>query len=110
MTYCEDAPCCGCCGTDLYGNNESRGYDEPGEYDDYDDRDEDETDPADCDHGDYSWSEREGIAQCDLCFTDGVCFAIMGEFVVRFPVTKVTYDLGGYEGGEDRHLDGSYES
>lgn len=25
---CEDAPCCGCCGTSLYGNNEDVEYDE----------------------------------------------------------------------------------
>lgn len=32
MTYrvCEDAPCCGCCGTNLYGTTPDSGYyDEP---------------------------------------------------------------------------------
>jgi hypothetical protein len=24
MTICEDAPCCGCCGTSLYGSEEER--------------------------------------------------------------------------------------
>jgi hypothetical protein len=42
---CEDAPCCGCCGTSLYGSNESySSYDEPYEPDEdnYDyDQDED---------------------------------------------------------------------
>ena len=28
MSICEDAPCCGCCGTDIYGTSQS-GPDDP---------------------------------------------------------------------------------
>lgn len=55
MTICEDAPCCGCCGTGVWGNNnpepmddyEYYGSDADG-YFDYDDEDE-----SDEDEGDY---------------------------------------------------------
>ena len=51
MTYCEDAPCCGCCGTNLYGSNESRPYDDAPDVDDFYDREEDESEDEDDDEG-----------------------------------------------------------
>ena len=111
MTYCEDAPCCGCCGTNIYGQYQGdQGYDSD-PYDEYqhDDRDE-YVDPADCKHdqGDYDDIDvLAGTVTCAYCETEGVSFSIMGEAVYRFPTT---HDQTAYEGGEDRHLDGSYES
>jgi hypothetical protein len=35
MSICEDAPCCGCCGTGVWGVNDP--YTEPDPYDAYDD-------------------------------------------------------------------------
>lgn len=45
MAYCEDAPCCGCCGTNIYGV-----YQGEGSYYDYSDpRDDDYMDGPDYD-------------------------------------------------------------
>lgn len=107
MTYCEDAPCCGCCTPRALGWYDEPDYD--AYYDNYDDRD-DYLDPADCKHdqGDYNDIDvLAGTVTCAYCETDGVAFSIMGEDVYRFPVT---HDTSVWEGGEDRHLDGSYES
>lgn len=105
MSYCEDAPCCGCCGTNLYGVSESSYYDE---YDapDYDDE---PLDPSECDHTAGNYDDIDplaGTVTCADCYTDGVSYTIMGEDRYSFPDTKINYE---YEGGEDRHLDGSYE-
>jgi len=43
MTYCEDAPCCGCCGTSVYGPSDAA-YDAYAE-DYYRDPYEDDFDP-----------------------------------------------------------------
>lgn len=45
MAVCEDAPCCGCCGTNLYGVSQESAYDDGpwGDLDDvdyFDDEDE----------------------------------------------------------------------
>lgn len=47
MAYCEDAPCCGCCGRSLYGSEEGVGYER--EYDDDPYYDEDEWFEEECD-------------------------------------------------------------
>lgn len=61
-TRCEDAPCCGCCGTNLYGGNENRDY-----YDEQHDPEhedfyqgepaecEDDHDCQDCERTDEGW-------------------------------------------------------
>lgn len=41
MAVCEDAPCCGCCGTNIYGVYQGEGGPYDGEdFDAYDDRDD----------------------------------------------------------------------
>jgi hypothetical protein len=117
---CEDAPCCGCCGTGVYGRNDGYGYSEP-DYDFYDREDadpDDLLDPSECSHGngDYSLAERLGMDadgcalansfHCYDCDTEGTVIYIMGAEKIIFPVTE----SDTYEGGEDRHLDGSYEA
>lgn len=57
MAICEDAPCCGCCGTNIYGvyqgdgngyhDSEDNGYDYNDEYNDDDDNDDDDNDDDD---------------------------------------------------------------
>ncbi len=58
---CEDAPCCGCCGTGVWGNNDPEPMDDYEYYgsDGYDDgyfpeNDEDEDEDDDIDEGDDS--------------------------------------------------------
>ncbi len=109
MTYCEDAPCCGCCTPTALGWHDEPDYDSFYDRDDYDN---DPLDPSECDHtgGNYSYSQdvRDTTVNCDDCDTTGHRYYVMGEQREVFPDTKITGEF--YEGGEDRHLDGSYES
>ena len=61
MTYCEDAPCCGCCGTNLYGVRQDSLYTEPDQDDFYDqDYDEDVCDP----YNSYCANDDDDCEEC----------------------------------------------
>lgn len=120
MTICEDAPCCGCCGTGVYGRNDRYdddhyGYEQDTEHGiDFDPDDEYEVDPSTCDHRDCSMTHeprlgvtRQGwqhykTVECDLCFTEGVVVYIMGDERLIWPIIKsepyVREDFG-WDGG-----------
>lgn len=57
MTICEDAPCCGCCGTSLYGSEVARGWeDEPMPWE----SDTDQGEPEDCEDEDHDCQDCDG--------------------------------------------------
>jgi hypothetical protein len=109
MSYCEDAPCCGCCGTGVWGNNNPEPMDSHEWFGDDEDYygDDDYADPSTCTH-DNNLSNicpLAGTVTCDDCDTDGVCFSIMGENVYRFPVT-VSDDYGNEDAAMESSLFG----
>ena len=71
MTTCEDAPCCGCCGTSVYGPAEGYYSDEPDAYgDNYDDSyyldvcptcQDDECDGEDCEPWEFDQMEDQWL-------------------------------------------------
>jgi hypothetical protein len=92
---CEDAPCCGCCGTGVYGRNDGYGYDEAPDFDDDYYSQDDYIDPSECKH-DGNFDNIDpivGTVTCYDCDTEGVCFSIMGETIFRFPVTEIDYSV-----------------
>jgi hypothetical protein len=80
MAYCEDAPCCGCCGpaveaADALANEEA-----------YWDRMNGAEDPFDYDEGDEDWDDEATAAY------------------------RAEDDARDYQGGEDAHIDSAMES
>lgn len=59
MNRCEDAPCCGCCGTNLYGNDQSDYYAEPAGLDPYYSDFYDE-DPSECSNPEHECNDCDG--------------------------------------------------
>lgn len=60
MTICEDAPCCGCCGTSLYGNDQGNYYSEPAGLDPYDDRHANDGEPEECNDENHECNDCDG--------------------------------------------------